>query len=76
MGHRFSCRAIIVFAWQAASWMFLGIHDSQMKYTAAQDQVMNTLSSSLTEDGMYFLPTHKPGASNQEQEDMMKQYDG
>jgi len=68
--------AIIVFAWQASSWMFLGIHDSQMKYTPAQDQIMSTLSSSLNEDGMYFLPTHKPSASNQEKQDMMKQMSG
>jgi hypothetical protein len=47
--------AVIVFAWQAASWMFLGIHDNQMNYTPAQEQIMSALSSSLNEDGMYFF---------------------
>jgi len=48
--------AIIVFAWQAASWMFLGIHDSSMKYTPAQNEILSVLSANIKEDGAYMLP--------------------
>ena len=68
--------AILVFAWQAASWMFLGIHSNEMKYTPAQDQLLTTLSTSLPEDGKYFLPTHKPGATTAEMEADMKNMEG
>jgi len=68
--------AIIVFVWQAASWMFLGIHNGHMKYTPAQQQIISTLSSSLTEDGMYFMPASKPGASREEMENDMKEMAG
>ena len=61
--------AIIVFAWQAASWMFLPTHDSTMKYTANQDQILSTLSANLTEDGMYMLPS---APTRKEQQDMME----
>jgi hypothetical protein len=65
--------AIIVFAWQAASWMFLGIHKSNMKYTPAQEQVIKNLSSSLTEDGSYMIPTPAPGATDKEKEELRVQ---
>lgn len=68
--------AIIVFVWQAASWMFLGIHAGEMKYTPAQDQVLATLASSNLEDGMYMLPNAKPGTSMEEHENMRKQMEG
>ncbi len=55
--------AIIVFAWQAASWTFLGIHAGEEKYTPAQDQILSTLASSNLEDGMYMLPNVKPDAT-------------
>ena len=65
--------AIIVFVWQAASWMFLGIHDKAMKYTPAQEQIMNTLSSSNLEEANYMLPN---APTKKEQEDMMKTMEG
>lgn len=65
--------AIIVFAWQAASWTFLGIHNKSMKYTAAQDQIMNVLSTNLTEDGMYMMPS---APTKKEQQDMMTSMSG
>jgi len=49
--------AIIVFAWQGLSWMAIGIHDKQMKYTPAQDEIMGVLNSKITEDGLYMLPS-------------------
>ncbi|MER3497862.1 MAG: hypothetical protein C4308_04125 [Chitinophagaceae bacterium] len=68
--------AIIVFAWQAASWMFLGIHNSHMKYTPAQQQAIDALSTALPEDGMYMLPTAPPGTSEKEKQELMKQMEG
>ena len=68
--------AILVFAWQAASWMFLGTHAGEEKYTPAQDQILSTLASSNLQDGMYMLPTAKPGASMDEQQNLMKQNEG
>lgn len=68
--------AIIVFAWQATSWTFLGIHAGEEKYTPAQDQILSTLNSANLEDGMYMLPNAKPGASMDEHQDLMKQNEG
>ncbi len=68
--------AIIVFAWQAASWTFLGIHAGEEKYTPAQDQILSTLAASNLEDGMYMLPNAKPGATMDEHQELMKQNEG
>lgn len=65
--------AIIVFGWQGLSWMVIGIHDKQMKYTAAQGEIMNVLNSRITEDGLYALPS---AATKKEQKDMMKDMEG
>jgi len=64
---------IIVFAWQGLSWMALGVHDKQMKYTPAQAEIMNVLSTSINEDGLYALPS---AVTKKEQEDMMKSMEG
>ena len=48
--------AIIVFAWQVSSWMFLGIHDKAMKYHPAQDKIMEVLTANITEEGHYMMP--------------------
>jgi len=68
--------AIIVFAWQAASWMFLGIHKGEEKYTPAQEQILSVLASANLEDGKYMLPNAKPGATMEEQQNLMKQNEG
>ncbi len=65
--------AIIVMIWQFASWMFLPIHDKQAKYSASQDQILNVLNTTITEDGMYMLPS---APTKKEQQDMMKTMDG
>ena len=65
--------AIIIFAWQALSWMVMGIHDKQMKYTPAQTEIMSVLSSTLTEDGLYALPS---AATMKEKEEMIKDMEG
>lgn len=65
--------AIIVFAWQAASWMFLGIHDNSMKYTPAQNEILTSLSANLKEDGAYMLPNAGPGDDHDK---LMKEMEG
>ncbi|MGH2553463.1 MAG: hypothetical protein ACRDEB_07090 [Chitinophagaceae bacterium] len=65
--------AIIVFAWQSASWRFLGIHDNAMKYTPAQDEIMTVLSSNLKEEGAYMLPN---APSKEDHEALMKSMEG
>jgi hypothetical protein len=61
--------AIIVFVWQAASWMFLGIHDDSMRYLPAQDEIMAVLNEKITEEGAYVLPS---APTKKEQEELWK----
>jgi hypothetical protein len=65
--------AIIVFVWQFASWSFLPIHDKTAKYTDKQDAIMSALTSNITEDGMYMLPS---APTKKEQQNMMKDLEG
>jgi hypothetical protein len=65
--------AIILFVWQAASWMFLGIHDNSMKYHPAQDKIMEVINANTTEEGLYMLPS---APTKKEQEEMMKSMEG
>lgn len=68
--------AILLFGWQFLSWTVLKIHDAEAKYTAGQDSVLSYLSSAFKEDGMYMLPTVKPGTPEKEAMEMGKQMDG
>jgi hypothetical protein len=68
--------AIIVFLWQACSWMFLGIHESEVKYTPAQEQIMSALANGLPEDGKYFIPNAPPGTAEKDKQEMMKKMAG
>ena len=60
--------AIIVFVYQAMSWMVLPFHEGSMKYTPQQDAILATLSQHLNEDGLYALPNVPPGSSQEEHE--------
>ncbi len=64
---------IIVFAWQGLSWMVIGIHDSQMKYTPAQAEILSVLNSNLTEDGLYAMPS---AATKKDAEEVAKGNEG
>lgn len=68
--------AILVFAWQFLSWTILPVHSGEAKYTPAQNEIMNSLSASLKEDGVYMLPTVQPGASMDEHEKLMTEMTG
>jgi hypothetical protein len=64
--------AILVFAWQAFSWMILDLHKNEHKYTPAQDQIMSALNAANLEDGMYSMPNVPPTATMKEHEDAWK----
>ena len=64
---------IILFVWQSASWMLLGIHDKSMKYHPAQTQIMDVLNANTTEEALYMLPS---APTKKEQEEMMKGMEG
>jgi hypothetical protein len=61
--------AILVFGWQALSHTVIGIHNSDMKYTAAQSEILANLTANLKEDGAYMVPW---GQTQKEQMDVMK----
>ena len=68
--------AILVFAWQFLSWTILPVHSGEAKYTPAQNEIMNSLSASLKEDGVYMVPTVQPGASMDEHQKLMNEMNG
>jgi hypothetical protein len=65
--------AIIVFVWQSLSWTVIGLHDRAMKYTPAQTEIMNVLSSNLSEEGLYMMPS---APTEKERMDQMKAMEG
>jgi len=67
---------IIIFAFQALSWMLLPIHKNAFTYTKDQDAIMAVLAQNLHEDGMYHIPSAPPEASMAEHEDFMKKMTG
>ena len=68
--------AIIVFAWQALSWMVLPTHKDFGKYTPQQENILNAITSGINEDGHYMLPTVPKDASMEEMEKVGKAQDG
>lgn len=59
--------AIVVFAYQAMSWMVLPVHTNTLKYSAQQDAILAAISQNLTEDGVYAIPNVPPGTSQEKQ---------
>lgn len=64
--------AIIVFVYQAMSWMVLPVHTNTLKYSAQQDAILAALSQNLTEDGVYAIPNVPPGTSQEKQTEFSK----
>ncbi|PHN01021.1 hypothetical protein [Flavilitoribacter nigricans] len=62
--------ALILFFWQFLSWGLIGIHGNEMSYTPKQDSIIQFLSQNL-EEGSYYLPTIRPGATAEEMEAAM-----
>lgn len=68
--------AILVFLWQFLSWVILNLHSGEAKYTPAQTEVINALSASLKEDGVYMVPTAPPGSTMDDHNKLAEQMDG
>jgi hypothetical protein len=68
--------AIIVFAWQAVSWMVMDLHSAEHKYTDAQDQILTNLNSSNLEEGTYMMPNLKPGSKNEQRPEYINNTNG
>lgn len=58
---------IVLFFWQFLSWNFL--HNSQMKYTANQNEILELLEGKL-EPGQYMIPRAPESASQEEAQEM------
>lgn len=68
--------AIIIFIWQFCTWGLLNLHSSEFTYTPNQDAILNALNANLTEDGNYFMPGLPPGATEEQQKELMKNNEG
>jgi hypothetical protein len=53
---------VLMFVWNAISWMILPVHKESFKYSPNQAAVVECLAANLTEDGMYHLPYADPQA--------------
>ena len=63
--------AIILFVYQAMSWMALGIHNDSFKYTENQAAIMECLNENLDEEAMYFLPYFDMETTSDEEQQAM-----
>ncbi|NNE15661.1 MAG: hypothetical protein HKN51_11830 [Saprospiraceae bacterium] len=63
---------LILFIWQFLSWSALNLHGSNMQYTPSQDKILSALAEEGLEDGTYFMPNVKPGATAEEYEAYQK----
>ena len=68
--------AVLIFAWQALSWMVLNLHKDAAKYSPAQESIMSNLSSTITEEGAYMIPTTPPGSSMKQHQELAEQMKG
>lgn len=64
--------AILMFGWQAASWMVMQLHDKSYLYTPAQDSLLNTMKNSFTDEGEYHLPGMAPNTTQEQMEVQLK----
>lgn len=64
--------ALILFIWQFLSWALVGVHQSEFRYTANQDQIMETLNQNLSEAGTYMIPGVPPGSSHEDETALME----
>ena len=67
---------ILLFTWQFVAWAGANLHSKEYKYLSSQDQIMNTLSSFIKEDGQYVLPQAAPGSSAEEVQKHREQING
>ena len=68
--------AIVIFVWQFLSFSLLELHRPSTEYTPKQTDILNFLSSQLTESGSYALPSSPKGASQEEMQKSMAEAQG
>lgn len=66
--------AIILFLFQAMSWMVLPIHTNSFKISPQEDTILNALQG--LEEGVYMMPGHSQDMSNEEMEKMDREMEG
>jgi hypothetical protein len=69
---------LILWVFQAMSWMASPIHKDALKYTPKQEEVMEVLQRTIPEEGVYSLPGEDPSkdVSYEEMEASSKQHLG
>ena len=65
---------VVLFVYQAMSWMVLPIHNNSFMYTSRQDSILATLSG--LEEGYYSLPGKAPGTTDEEHHKNMESMNG
>lgn len=68
--------SILLFGWSSLSWTMLHLHDSEVKYTPAQDTLMSVISNHIKEDGQYMMLSLPAGASQKEMDEFGKKMEG
>ncbi len=68
--------AILMFAWQAVAHMFFVYHHVNVQQAPNSSAILALLSSSIKEDGQYFLPDMNVNATAAEQEEIGKNMEG
>ncbi|MBA3648501.1 MAG: hypothetical protein H0W62_08125 [Chitinophagales bacterium] len=68
--------SVILYVYLALAHTVLPIHNSDYKYTTAEDSILKTLKSANLKKGLYFLPYMPPDASNEEKMTRMKEMMG
>ncbi len=63
---------IIIFAWQAASWMVLQLHEDAYKYTPNEQAIIGSLSTNLSQEGAYMIPGFDPSLSEDQKQKVME----
>jgi hypothetical protein len=67
---------LILFFWQFFSWTVSSLHTDAHQYTPNQDAIMQTLSSQLTKDGGYMVPSLPHDATREQHEAFMEECKG
>lgn len=67
---------LLIFMWQFLSFGLLDLHRPASKYTPKQTEIINYLSSTLTEEGGYIVPNLPEGASMEDNERFTKENSG
>ncbi|MBI5473323.1 MAG: hypothetical protein HY961_13345 [Ignavibacteriae bacterium] len=60
--------AVIVWLYQAMSWMILPVHTNTLKYTPQQDAILSAVTANLAEPGVYAIPNTPPTATDEEKQ--------